>query len=124
MIKSSKARLNNGSKVGIILMDLSKSFNSVNYELLLAKLKAYGSESNSVTFPKNYLTKKLQHYKINNSFSKRVKEFKVVPQGSILGHSLFNIFLNDTFLSLQKCNLEVTPIIVFCIHLIKIFQFL
>ena len=56
MIKFWKVRLNNGSNVGVILMDLSKAFDSLNHELLLTKLKAYGLDSNSVTFMKSYLT--------------------------------------------------------------------
>ena len=60
MIESWKVRLNNGSKVGVIIMDLSKAFDSLNHELLLAKLKAYGLDSSSVTFMKNYLTNRLQ----------------------------------------------------------------
>ena len=50
-------------------MDVSKAFDSLNYELLLGKLKAYGLDSNSVTFMKSYLTNRLQRCKINNSFS-------------------------------------------------------
>ena len=50
MIESWKVRLNNRSKVGVIIMDLSKAFDSLNHELLLAKLKAYGLDSNLVTF--------------------------------------------------------------------------
>ena len=54
---------------------------------------------------KSYLTSRLQHSKINNSFSERGKVLNGVPQGSILGLLLFNIFLNDIFLSLQKYGL-------------------
>ena len=50
MIESSKVRLNNGSKVGVIIMDLCKVFENLNHKLLLAKLKAYGLDSNLVTF--------------------------------------------------------------------------
>ena len=54
---------------------------------------------------KSYLTNRLQRFKINNSFSEWGKIFNGVPRGSILGPLLFNIFLNDIFLSLQKCDL-------------------
>ena len=86
-------------------MDLSKAFDSLNHELLLAKLKAYGLDSNPVTFMKSSLTNRLQCCKINNSFSEWGKVLNGIPQGSILGPLLFNIFLNDIFLSLQKCDL-------------------
>ena len=73
--------------------------------LLLAKLEAYGLDSNAVSFMRSYLTNRLQRCKINNSFSKWVKISAGVPQGSILGRLLFNIFINDIFLFFQKCDL-------------------
>ena len=63
-------------------MDLSKAFDSLNHEPLLTKLKAYGLDSNSVTFMKSYLTNRLQRFKINNSSSEWGKVLNVVPQGS------------------------------------------
>ena len=86
-------------------MDLSKAFDSMNHKLLLAKLKAYGLDSNPVSFIKSYLTNRFHRCKINNSFSEWGKVLNGVLQGSILGPLLFNIFLNDIFLSLQKCDL-------------------
>ena len=56
MIEPWKVRLNNGSKVEVITMDLTKAFDSLNHDLLVEKLKAYGLDSNSVTFMKSYLT--------------------------------------------------------------------
>ena len=76
IIKSWKVRLNNGSKAGVIIMDLSKAFNNLNHELPLIKLKAYGLDRNSVTFMKSYLTNRLQHCKINNSLGKCLLVFK------------------------------------------------
>ena len=68
MIKPWKAKLNNGSKVGVIIMDLSKAFDSLNHDLLLAKLEAYGLDDNTVSFMKSYLTNRFHRFKINNSF--------------------------------------------------------
>ena len=64
-----KTRLNNGSKTRVIIMALSKAFDSLNQELLPAKLKAYGLDKSLVTIMKSYLTNRLQHCKIINTFS-------------------------------------------------------
>ena len=53
---------------------------------------------------RSYLTNRLQRCKINNSFSEWTKISTGIPQGSILGPLLFNIFINDIFLFLQKCD--------------------
>ena len=50
-------------------MDLSKAFDSLNHDLLLAKLEAYGLDNNAVRFMRSYLTIRLQRRKINNSLS-------------------------------------------------------
>ena len=71
---------------------------------------------------KSYLTNRLQSCKINNSFSEWVKVFAGVLQGSVLGPLLLNIFLNDIFLSLQKCDLAVRPMTALCIHPIEASQ--
>ena len=83
MVESWKVRLNNGSKVGVITIDLSEAFDSLNHELLLTKLNAYGLDSNSVTFMKSYLTNRLQRCKISSSFSEWGKVLNGFPQGSI-----------------------------------------
>ena len=54
MIDSWKVRVNKESKVGLIIMDLSKAFDSLNHELLLAKLKAYGLDDSPITFMKAF----------------------------------------------------------------------
>ena len=45
MIESWKARVSNGSKVRVIIMDLSKVFDSLNHELVLARLEGYGLDN-------------------------------------------------------------------------------
>ena len=99
MIETWKKHLDKGEKIGVIPMDLSKAFDTMNHRLLLAKLDAYGFSRTSLKLMQNYLCNRQQRVSTNGSFITRV------PQGSILGSLLFNIFLNDIFMLISKCNL-------------------
>ena len=102
MIESWKAKLNNGSKVGVIIMNLSKAFDDLNHDLLSVKLETYGLDNNAVSFMRSYLKNRVQRCKINNSFSEWAKISAGVPRGSILGPLFFNIIINDIFLFFSK----------------------
>ena len=104
-IESWKTKLNNGSKVGVIIMDLSKAFDSLSHDFLFENLEAYDLDNNPVNFMRICQTNRFQRSKINDSFIEWMKISAGVPQGSILGLLLFNIFINDIFLFLQKCDL-------------------
>ena len=105
MVDTWKTKLNMSHKVGGIYMDLSKAFDSLNHELLIAKLKCYGLDQHAVEFFRSYLSNRYQCCKVNNVLGDWRKIIAGVPQGSILSPLLFNIFLNDIFFFQNDTNL-------------------
>ena len=65
-------------------MDLSKAFDTLNHDLLIAKLDAYGFSKNYLNYTQSYLRNRLQRTNVNNNFSLWKDIFSGVPQGSIL----------------------------------------
>ena len=88
--------------VGAVLMDLSKAFDCLPHELLIAKLAAYGFDKNTLNFFHSYLKERKQAVSINGNLSNFMEILAGVPQGSILGPVLFNIFLNDMMFIFEK----------------------
>ena len=79
-------------------MDLSKAFDTINHDLLLAKLNAYGFSKEVLSFMCSYVKNRRQSVQINNKISSLIETIAVVLQGSINGPLLFNLFINDLFL--------------------------
>ena len=87
-----KNAVDKGKIFGALLRDLSKAFDSLSHDLLLAKLNAYGFSLPALKLVHSYLCKGKQRTKINNAYSSWKEILFGVPQASILGPILFNFF--------------------------------
>ena len=114
-----KKNLDKGNKIAVILMDLSKTFETINPSLLLAKLEAYGFSMASLKLMQSYLCNRFQRTSVNASFSDWKEIETGVPQGSILGPLLFSFLLNDIFILSIMGTFATTLIIIHFILLEK-----
>ena len=91
-----RKKLDNNFVVGAVL-DLSKAFDCIPRDLIIAKLSAYNFSDEALSYIYSYLTNPRQCVRINNTHSQLETIISGVPQGSILRPILFNLSINDLF---------------------------
>lgn len=90
-----------------VAVDLSKAFDSINHNLILAKLKAYGSPPSALNLISSYLLGRRQQVKLSGVCSSYSEVMVGVPQESLLGPLLFNIYINDLNYAIPDVSLRL-----------------
>ena len=94
--------MDKGKSCAALLTDLSKAFDCIVDEFLLAKIEAYGFSYEGLKVMHNYITDRKHRTKVNDSLNDFVDLLLGAPQGSILDPLLFNIYICDLFFFVEE----------------------
>ena len=107
MVDDWRLALDSKKVTASIAVDLSKAFDSICHNLLLAKLRAYGVGEEAIDFLHSYLSGRKQRAKVNGVVSDWLLVYCALSQGILLGPLLFNVFINDLNFSVQLSSLRL-----------------
>ena len=99
--------MDKGQLTGMVFLDLSKAFDTIDHDIMLNKLISLGFSDSAVLWFKAYLTNRSQSVRVNGIVSDPQSIPIVVPQGLILGPLLFLSYIKDLSSVLEECDIQL-----------------
>ena len=91
----------------VVLLDIQKAFGTVDHQIHLGKLRCYGVSGDQLVFFASYLNNRQHCCNVNGTLSSTKRIRCGIPQGSILGHLLFIIYMNDLPLAVKEADITM-----------------